>query len=126
MHTLLLLLLLHGVPHEGEVKYGPRAGYCWNGDPSRPNAYSRLPYNTMYVPQIMERIANTAPPGADMSWRYWSPALPPTNLMVTSHIDRFNANHGLAPFVAHLAVDVLSPIAISSRYLPLRASNGEV
>ena len=60
----------HGVPYEGEVKYGPRAEHCWNGDPSLPNAYSRLHYNTMYLPQIMERIEKTAPAGADMSWKY--------------------------------------------------------
>lgn len=60
----------HGVPYEGEVKYGPRAEHCWNGDPTLPNAYSRLHYNTMYLAQIMERIAKTAPAGADMSWKY--------------------------------------------------------
>ncbi len=60
----------HGVPYEGEVKYGPRAEHCWNGDPTLPNAYSRLHYNTMYLPKIMERIEKTAPAGADMSWRY--------------------------------------------------------
>ncbi len=61
----------HGVPYEGEVKYGPRAEHCWNGDPTLPNAYSRLHYNTMYLPMIMERIAKTAPAGADKtSWRY--------------------------------------------------------
>jgi hypothetical protein len=60
----------HGVPYEGEVKYGPRAEHCWNGDPTLPNAYSRLHYNTMYLPQIMDRIAKTAPAGADMSWKY--------------------------------------------------------
>ncbi len=60
----------HGVAYEGEVKYGPRAEHCWNGDPALPNAYSRLHYNTMYLPQIMERIARTAPAGADMSWKY--------------------------------------------------------
>ncbi|SFS21788.1 hypothetical protein SAMN05421771_4330 [Granulicella pectinivorans] len=60
----------HGVPYDGEVKYGPRAEHCWNGDPSLPNAYSRLHYNTMYLPKMMERIAKTAPAGADMSWRY--------------------------------------------------------
>ena len=60
----------HGVPYDGEVKYGPRAEHCWNGDPSLPNAYSRLHYNTMYLPQIMDRIAKTAPAGADMSWKY--------------------------------------------------------
>ncbi len=61
----------HGVPYEGEVRYGPRAEHCWNGDPDHPNWYSRLHYNQMYVPQIMERIQATAPPGADLtSWRY--------------------------------------------------------
>jgi hypothetical protein len=61
----------HGVPYDGEVKYGPRAEHCWNGDPTKLNAYSRLHYNQMYLPQIMERIAKTAPAGADLtSWRY--------------------------------------------------------
>jgi hypothetical protein len=60
----------HGVPYEGEVKYGERAEHCWNGDPKLPNALSRLHYNTMYLPMIMERIQKTAPPNADMSWKY--------------------------------------------------------
>jgi hypothetical protein len=61
----------HGVPYQGEVRYGPRAEHCWNGDPEKPNWYSRLHYNQMYVPQIMQRIQKTAPPGADLtSWRY--------------------------------------------------------
>jgi len=58
-------------PYEGEVAYGPRAEHCWNGDPSLPNAYSRLHYETMYLPKILERIEKTAPAGADLSsWRY--------------------------------------------------------
>ena len=60
----------YGVPYEGEVKYGDRAEHCWNGDPNLPNALSRLHYNTMYLPKIMERIQKTAPPDADMSWKY--------------------------------------------------------
>jgi hypothetical protein len=60
----------HGVPYEGEVQYGPRAEHCWNGDPTLPNAYSRLHYNTQYLPQILDHIAKTAPPNADMSWKY--------------------------------------------------------
>jgi hypothetical protein len=61
----------HGVAYDGEVKYGPRAEHCWNGDPTLPNAYSRLHYNTMYLPKIMDRIAKTAPAGADLtSWKY--------------------------------------------------------
>jgi hypothetical protein len=58
-------------PYEGEVTYGPRAEHCWNGDPTLPNAYSRLHYNTQYLPKILERIEKTAPAGADLtSWRY--------------------------------------------------------
>lgn len=58
-------------PYEGEVKYGDRAEHCWNGDPALPNYLSRLHYNTMYLPKILERIAKTAPAGADVtSWRY--------------------------------------------------------
>jgi hypothetical protein len=60
----------HGVPYEGEVQYGPRAEHCWNGDPTLANAYSRLHYNTMYLPKIVERIEKTASAGADMSWKY--------------------------------------------------------
>ncbi len=55
----------------GVVGYEPRAGHCWNGDHDRPNALSRLRYNQMYVPRILERIQEAAPPGADLtSWRY--------------------------------------------------------
>jgi hypothetical protein len=58
-------------PYEGEVKYGDRAEHCWNGDPTQPNYLSRLHYNTMYVPMILQRIEKTAPAGSDLtSWRY--------------------------------------------------------
>ena len=57
--------------YDGLVDYEPRAGHCWNGDHDRPNALSRLRYNQMYVPRILERIRESAPPGADTtSWRY--------------------------------------------------------
>lgn len=58
-------------PYEGEVKYGERAEHCWNGDPHLPNYLSRLHYNTMYLPVILDRLQKAAPPGADLaSWRY--------------------------------------------------------
>jgi hypothetical protein len=58
-------------PYDGEVKYGDRFEHCWNGDPTLPNHITRLRYNTMYLPKILERIEKTAPPGADRkSWRY--------------------------------------------------------
>ena len=57
--------------YDGEVLYGDRAEHCWNGDPGLPNHLSRLRYNSMYVPKIMDRIAKSAPQGADLtSWRY--------------------------------------------------------
>jgi hypothetical protein len=57
--------------YNGEVKYGDRAEHCWNGDPTRPNALSRLRYHQMYIPKGVERILKTAPAGADLkSWRY--------------------------------------------------------
>ncbi len=62
---------LHDPAWGGAVDYGDRAEHCWNGDHNLANAYSRLHYSTMYLPQIMARIAATAPPGADVtSWRY--------------------------------------------------------
>jgi hypothetical protein len=58
-------------PAQAEVKYGDRAEHCWNGDPTLPNAISRLRYNTLYVQKMMERIRKSAPKGADVrSWRY--------------------------------------------------------
>lgn len=55
----------------GEVDYEPRAEHCWNGDHTRPNAFSRLRYHQMFIPRSVERILKTAPPGADVtSWRY--------------------------------------------------------
>jgi hypothetical protein len=58
-------------PYGGEVTYGDRAEHCWNGDPNLPNYLSRLHYNTMYLPKILERIEKTAPAGGDVtSWRY--------------------------------------------------------
>jgi len=55
----------------GEIDYGDRAEHCWNGDHENGNHISRLRYNTMYLPRILERIEATAPEGADLtSWRY--------------------------------------------------------
>ncbi len=57
--------------YDGEVDYGDRAEHCWNGDQQNPNHISRLRYNTMYVPKILERLRAGAPAGADRSsWRY--------------------------------------------------------
>ena len=55
--------------YAGVVDYEPRAGHCWNGDHTRPNGLSRLRYNVMYIPRILERIRESAPPGADLTSR---------------------------------------------------------
>jgi hypothetical protein len=54
-------------PYEGEIKHGERAEHCWNGDPNLPDYPSRLHYNTMYLPKILERMQKTAPLGADLT-----------------------------------------------------------
>jgi hypothetical protein len=57
--------------YAGEIDYGDRAEHCWNGDHENGNHISRLRYNTMYLPRILERIEATAPEGADLtSWQY--------------------------------------------------------
>ncbi len=53
------------------IDYGDRDEHCWNGDHTRSNAYSRLRYPQMVLPWAVERMLQTAPPGADTrSWRY--------------------------------------------------------
>lgn len=55
----------------GEVAYGARDEHCWNGDPTQPNAVSRLRYVQMFAPRMVERMMADHPPGADLtSWRY--------------------------------------------------------
>jgi hypothetical protein len=57
--------------YKGDVDYGDRAEHCWNGDHARPNAISRLRYHQMFIPRIVKRILETAPPDGDTtSWRY--------------------------------------------------------
>ncbi|HXF96001.1 MAG TPA: hypothetical protein VNI61_07840 [Gemmatimonadales bacterium] len=59
-------------PADAEIAYGDRAEHCWNGDPTRPNAYSRLRYHQMFIPRVLDEIRRSAlPAGADtVSWRY--------------------------------------------------------
>ena len=58
-------------PADAEIDYGDRAEHCWNGDHTRPNAYSRLRYHQMFIPRIMDQIRRNHPAGVDtVSWRY--------------------------------------------------------
>jgi len=50
----------------GEVDYGDRAEHCWNGDQENGNHLSRLRYNTMYLPKIIQRIRMAAPDNAPL------------------------------------------------------------
>ncbi len=45
----------------GVVEYGDRAEHCWNGDHENGNHLSRLRYNTLYLPRILERLRESAP-----------------------------------------------------------------
>jgi hypothetical protein len=57
--------------YDGFIDYGDRQEHCWNGDQENPNYISRLRYNSMYIPRILDRLLTTAPEGADLtSWRY--------------------------------------------------------
>lgn len=57
--------------YDGDIDYGDRAEHCWNGDHSRPNAISRLRYQQMYAPIMVERMLENHPQDADLtSWRY--------------------------------------------------------
>lgn len=57
--------------YDGEVAYGDRAEHCWNGDPTQPNAISRLRYHRMFIPKWTASLQKRAPEGADLtSWKY--------------------------------------------------------
>jgi hypothetical protein len=57
--------------YNGEVAYGDRAEHCWNGDPTLPNAITRLRYHRMFIPKWAKSVGVLAPEGADLtSWRY--------------------------------------------------------
>jgi hypothetical protein len=55
----------------GTVKYGYRHPHCYSGPPDDQSVrLTRLSYNQRILPQMAERMIETAPPGADMTWRY--------------------------------------------------------
>ena len=51
----------------GAVLYGDRAEHCGNGDPQEPNLVTSLRYNSLYVPKIMKRIAESTAAEADLT-----------------------------------------------------------
>ncbi len=57
--------------YDGFVDYGDRREHCWTGDHDTPNSVGRLTINQRFAPEMMKRMLESAPPGADItSWRY--------------------------------------------------------
>ncbi len=53
------------------VEYGARDEHCWTGDHDHPNTIAGGTVNQRFIPQMVKRWLQTAPPGADTtSWRY--------------------------------------------------------
>ena len=52
----------------GDVEYGPHQPHCWSGDGDARNGW--LTVNQRILPKEAEWMTKTAPPGADMSWKY--------------------------------------------------------
>lgn len=66
-----ILNALEHPPANSEVAYGDRAEHCWNGDPTQPNAISRLRYHRYFIPKWANEVKKRAPNDADLkSWRY--------------------------------------------------------
>ena len=42
--------------YDGEVDYGDRFEHCWNGDHDQPNAISRLRYQQMFAPKMVDSV----------------------------------------------------------------------
>lgn len=58
-------------PWGGTLNYGYRHPHCYSGPPDDQSVrLTRLTYNQRLLPQMEARLLETAPPGADMSWRY--------------------------------------------------------
>lgn len=55
-------------PYGGDVEYGPHQPHCWSGDGDASTGW--LTVNQRILPQEAEWMTKTAPPGADMSWKY--------------------------------------------------------
>eukprot|EP00039_Didymoeca_costata_P023156 m.6184 g.6184 ORF g.6184 m.6184 type:complete len:602 (+) comp3495_c0_seq1:42-1847(+) len=70
-----------GTAYNATVLIGTHGGrgfeHCFNGygnfqgdDTVLPNSITRLHYVSKFVPELCEHFAKTAPPNADLSWRY--------------------------------------------------------
>ncbi|MFQ5790114.1 MAG: alpha/beta hydrolase-fold protein [Acidobacteriota bacterium] len=61
----------NGPYYAGTVEYGDGHPHCYSGDPAQPTRISRLTINQRFLPEMVDWMLKTAPPGADVkSWRY--------------------------------------------------------
>jgi hypothetical protein len=57
--------------YNGEIHYGDREVHCWKGGHDSGEAAKNRKYQIYYMDEIMKRIEESAPEGADVtSWRY--------------------------------------------------------
>jgi hypothetical protein len=54
--------------YAGDVEYGPHQPHCWSGDGDTRHGW--LTINQRVLPKEAEWMTKTAPPNADMSWKY--------------------------------------------------------
>jgi hypothetical protein len=54
--------------YAGDVEYGPHQPHCWSGDGDAATGWFTI--NQRILPKEAEWMTRTAPPGADMSWKY--------------------------------------------------------
>ncbi|HVA63357.1 MAG TPA: alpha/beta hydrolase-fold protein [Terriglobales bacterium] len=54
----------HDPKISADFTFGARQPHCFDG------TYRKMSEEQLYMPQMLERILKTAPPGADMSWNY--------------------------------------------------------
>jgi hypothetical protein len=55
---------------EAKIVYGPKDEHCFSGALGTPNTFSRLTYHSRFIRKMADHWAATAPPGADLTWRY--------------------------------------------------------
>lgn len=54
----------------GDFEYAPGKPHCYSGDPSASMLQAYVTINQRFLPVMAAHILATAPPGADLSWRY--------------------------------------------------------
>jgi hypothetical protein len=56
--------------YHGDFDFGPQMPHCYFGDPALPRRIGALTTPERVLPKMAERFEQSAPAGADMSWKY--------------------------------------------------------